>query len=52
MDLLYKHLYYCLFNRISSAIEAIDEKQPERAKAILISAQQETEEEYITYNGN
>jgi hypothetical protein len=44
---LYKKMYYRLFNRVTDAIEALHGSDPARAEAILIAAQQETEELFI-----
>lgn len=45
---MYKKLYYYLFNMVSDAIEMIDNGQCNMAREILIKAQQETEEIYIS----
>ena len=41
----YKQMYFKLFNRVTDAIEICDD---DKVKAILINAQQETEEMYIS----
>lgn len=45
---MYKKLYFALFNRITDALSALDAGDIERAKQILIAAQQDSEERYIT----
>ncbi len=47
----YRELYTLLFNRITDAIERLDNGQPARARDILISAQREAEELFITGGG-
>ena len=46
-DELYKQMYYKLFNAVTDAISLI-ETEPTKAKNILISVQQETEEIFIS----
>ena len=46
----YKKLYFHLFNAATDAIEAIEKKNYGQASAILIAAQQETEEMYMDEN--
>ena len=46
----YKKLYFHLFNAATDAIEAIEQQNYGQASAILIAAQQETEEMYIDAN--
>ena len=41
-------MYYRLFNRVSDAIELIDRGEFEQARALLINAQNEAEETYIS----
>ena len=43
----YKKLYFHLFNAATDAIEAIEQQNYGQASAILIAAQQETEEMYM-----
>ncbi|MBO5645984.1 MAG: hypothetical protein J6S59_02585 [Clostridia bacterium] len=43
----YQKLYHILFNAITDAVEQLDEQHFAAAKALLIEAQQRTEEEYI-----
>ena len=45
--MLYKQLYYRLFNALTDAIECIETNDMIRARDILIRAQQETEEIYM-----
>ena len=40
----YKKLYFSLFNHISDAVTALDQKDYSLARAILCTAQQEGEE--------
>ncbi|MBQ8184070.1 MAG: hypothetical protein IJ025_09270 [Clostridia bacterium] len=44
---LYKKMYFRLFNKVTDAIEICED---ESVKDILIKAQQETEEMYMSYN--
>ena len=44
----YKSMYLHLFNHVSDAIAALEQQNFGQAKEILISAQQETEELYIS----
>ena len=44
----YSKLYYTLFNAITDALEQIEQQNIETARALLIAAQQKTEEMYIT----
>ena len=46
----YKKLYFALFNRISDAVTALDQKDYSLARAILCAAQQEGEELYLEEN--
>ena len=46
----YKRLYFHLFNAATNAIEAIEKQNYGQASAILITAQQETEEMYMDAN--
>ena len=44
----YRKGYLLLFNAITDAVEQLDEQHFAAAKALLVEAQQRTEEEYIT----
>lgn len=43
----YKKLYAQLFNSMTDAIELLEKQETEKAKELLISAQQAAEDEYI-----
>lgn len=43
----YKKLYFTLFNRVSEAVEAIEEQNFGKAKELLEIGQLEAEEAYI-----
>lgn len=43
---LFRNMYFTLYNALTDAIEAIDAGDPQRAKAILMEADRETELEY------
>ena len=43
----YRALYLLLFNRVTDAVAALAARQPEKARDILIAAQQEAEEQYM-----
>ena len=43
----YRKLYSILFNSITDALELLEQGNLETAKAILITAQQKAEDEYI-----
>lgn len=43
----YRKLYFHLFNAVSDALQAIEQQNYGQASAILITAQQETEEMYL-----
>ena len=43
----YRKLYFCLFNAVTDALQAIEQQNYGQASAILIAAQQETEEMYM-----
>ena len=43
----YQALYYKLFNAFTDILEALEAQNYGQAKALLIAAQQETEELYI-----
>ncbi len=45
---LYKQMYYKLFNAVTDAIEAIDNGYASTSRDILIQAQQNTEEIFIS----
>lgn len=44
----YKKMYYALFNVITDAIQNIDQQNYDEAKDLLICAQQEAEELFIS----
>lgn len=44
----YKKLYFQLFAALADAVEAIEQQNYEQAKVILIQAQQDAEEQYIS----
>ena len=44
---MYQKMYLHLFNAVTDALRALDENRPERAKVLLIEAQQETETVYV-----
>lgn len=44
----FKSLYFYLFSSIADAVEALDNNKPKSARDILIRAQQEAEENYIS----
>ena len=44
---MFKRMYLRLFNRITDAIEALEHGDVAQAKAILIRAQQDAEQQYI-----
>ena len=43
----YEKMYFLLFNTLSDAIESIERFDYGRARELLITAQQQAEEEYI-----
>ena len=45
---LYKKLYLRLFNRVTDALELLDRGDPLAARSLLIRAQQEAEETYVS----
>ena len=49
-DAVYKKMYLTLFNKITHAISQIERMNFGRAKDILIEAQKETEEMYISFD--
>ena len=44
---MYEKMYLVLFNRVTDAIEELERGDAERAKTILIRAQQDAEELYV-----
>ena len=44
----YRELYYMLFNRITDALAQLQAQNYGTASAILIQAQQEAEEQYLS----
>jgi len=44
----YRKMYLTLFNQVTRAIDELDNQNPTLARIILMTAQQETEEIYIT----
>ena len=47
---IYRKLYFYLFNCITDAVEALRKNNAAEAESILVSAQQKTEERYISEN--
>ena len=47
----YKAMYFKLFAATAEAVQALEMQKPETAKAILIEAQRQTEEDYISAEG-
>lgn len=47
--MMYRKMYYLLFNAITSAIEEIRKHNYGNAESILIKAQQASEEQYLSY---
>ena len=47
----YKKLYHLLFNAITDALEQMEQQNYGSAKDLLITAQQEAEDIYITAEG-
>ena len=47
MEKIYKVMYYHLFNCITDALTELQKENAEKAKEMLIAAQQKTEEMYI-----
>ena len=43
----YKKLYFHLFNAVTDALQAIEQQNYGQAAALLVTAQQETEEMYM-----
>ena len=43
----FEKLYFHLFGAMANAVEALEKKEYEKAKEILIAAQQKAEAEYI-----
>jgi len=44
----YRSMYFELFAAMAEAVEKLEAQQPETAKAILIEAQRQAEEEYLS----
>ena len=44
----FKPLYLTLFNALTDAIRCLDQQDPEEARRILIQAQQDAEEQYLS----
>lgn len=44
----YKKMYLFLFNRVSDAIGALDAGETEQARELLVSAQRQAEELYLS----
>ncbi len=44
---MFKRMYFMLFNRITDAITAMERGDTERARTILLRAQQDAEKVYI-----
>lgn len=44
----YKAMYFKLLAAMAEAVQALEKKKPETAKAILIEAQRQAEEDYIS----
>ena len=44
----YQKMYYRLFNAITDALEAMSRGELAQASSLLMQAQQDTEEEYIS----
>ena len=47
---LYRDLYIMLFNRITDALRALEEGNPNHAHCLLCQAQRNAEERYISYD--
>ena len=45
---MFKKMYLHLFNRVTDALRALERGDPVRARALLIAAQQECEEMYLS----
>lgn len=52
MELLYKQLYFYLFNKVSDSIELLRSGEAEKAMEMLVSAQQDAEEMYMSETGD
>lgn len=48
---MYKKMYYHLFNAVSDALEALAQKNYGQAETLLKTAQQASEEVYLSQNG-
>lgn len=46
---MYQTMYLHLFNAVTDALRALEENHPERAKVLLIDAQQHTESIYVEH---
>ena len=44
----YRKLYYQLFAAMADAVELLEQRRPERAREVLIEAQQQAEEAVIS----
>ena len=44
---MYRKMYYTLFNAITDALEAMEQQNYGQARALLIAAQQQSEEIYL-----
>jgi phosphate uptake regulator len=47
---VYRNMYYKLFNAITDALNALEQDDTEKAREVLITAQQTAEELYIEAN--
>ena len=45
---VYKNIYLNLFNAFTDAIREIESKNPDKARQILVDAQRDCEDTYIT----
>lgn len=45
---VYKNIYLKLFNAVTDAIREIESKNPHKARQILVDAQRDCEDTYIT----
>ena len=44
---MYRKMYYTLFNAITDALEAMEQQNYGQARAVLMAAQQQSEEIYL-----
>ena len=44
----YRRMYYKLFAAMADATDAIEARQPEKAEVILVAAQQQAEEAFLS----